>query len=253
MKGRVIVITSGKGGTGKTVTAINLAAALHSLGKDVILVDANLTTPNIGLHLGAPVVPIALNHVLRGKKSIRQAIYEHHSGLKVVPSSLSLNALKGIKPENLAIAIRELKDIAEILLLDSSAGLGKEALVAIQQADEIIVVTNPELPAVADALKTIKIAEKLKKKITGVIVTRKKGKNEMKIREIAYLLEKPIIGIVPEDKNVSNSIMLRDILININPKSKAAKAYKRIAARLIGEKIEEKINFFAKLFGFLKK
>ncbi|MEM1535920.1 MAG: cell division ATPase MinD [Candidatus Pacearchaeota archaeon] len=252
-RGKVIVITSGKGGTGKTVTAINLAASLHALGKDVILVDANLTTPNIGLHLGAPIVPVALNHVLQGKKDITQAIYQHHSGLKIVPSSISIDALKNVKPENLEKAIKRLKDLAEIIILDSSAGLGREALTAIQQADEIFIVTNAEMPAVADALKTIKLAEKLRKKVSGVIVTRKKGKNEMKIKNISYLLEKPIIGIVPEDDSVSEAIMLHDILVNIKPKSKAAKSYKRIAARIIGEKYEEPKSFFASLFSWIKR
>lgn len=252
-KGKVIVITSGKGGTGKTVTAINLAASLHALGKDVILVDANLTTPNIGLHLGAPIVPVSLNHVLQGKKEITQAIYQHHSGLKVVPSSISIDALRNVKPENLEKAIKSLKNLAEIIILDSSAGLGKEALTAIQQADEVLVVTNAEMPAVTDALKTIKLAEKLRKKVSGVIITRRKGKNEMKIKNISYLLEKPIIGIVPEDDSVSEALMLRDILVNIKPKSKAAKSYKRIAARIIGEKYEEPTGFFSKLFSWIKR
>lgn len=86
---KVITITSGKGGVGKTTTAINLAAALNSLGKDVILVDSNLTTPNVGIHLGAPIVPVTLNHVLLGKAKVGDAIYEHSSGTKILPSSLS--------------------------------------------------------------------------------------------------------------------------------------------------------------------
>ncbi|MEM4703056.1 MAG: cell division ATPase MinD [Candidatus Pacearchaeota archaeon] len=252
-RGKVVVLTSGKGGTGKTVTAINLAAALHSMNKDVILVDANLTTPNVNLHLGAPILPVTLNHVLQGRKKIGQAVYEHHSGLKVIPASISIDALKNIKPENLGKVVKELRNAAEIIILDSSAGLGREALMAIQHSDEIIIVTNPEMPAVTDALKAIKIAERMRKKITGVIVTRKKGKNEMKIKNISYLLEKPVIGIVPEDPSVSEAIMLRDILVNIKPKSKAARSYKRIAAKLVGEKIEERKGFFENLFSWMKK
>src|SRR3989338_8055195 len=91
---RVITITSGKGGVGKTTSAINIGAALNYLGKDVIVVDANLTTPNIGLHLGAPIVPVSLNHVLSGKAKISDALYEHESGLKIIPSSLSIKELR---------------------------------------------------------------------------------------------------------------------------------------------------------------
>src|SRR3989304_5349675 len=93
---RIITITSGKGGVGKTTTSINLATALNFFGKEVIIVDANLTTPNVGLHLGAPIVPISLNHVLQGKAKIQDAIYEHESGTKILPSSLSISELRKI-------------------------------------------------------------------------------------------------------------------------------------------------------------
>ena len=93
---KVITITSGKGGVGKSTTAINIGAALNFFGKEVIIVDANLTTPNVGLHLGAPIVPVSLNHVLLGKAEIADAIYEHESGTRIIPSSLSVRELRRI-------------------------------------------------------------------------------------------------------------------------------------------------------------
>ena len=90
---KIIVINSGKGGVGKTTTAINLGAGLNSLSKNVVVVDANLNTPNVGIHLGAPIVPITLNHVLKGKADIEDAVYEHSSGTKIIPSSLSIKEL----------------------------------------------------------------------------------------------------------------------------------------------------------------
>src|SRR3990167_7922052 len=98
---KLITITSGKGGVGKTTTSINLGAALNGFGKEVVIVDANLTTPNIGLHLGAPIVPISLNHVLSGKAKVSEAIYEHESGTKIIPSSLSINELRKINHSKL--------------------------------------------------------------------------------------------------------------------------------------------------------
>ncbi len=92
----IIVITSGKGGVGKTTTAINLAAAINHFKKDVLVIDGNLTTPNVALHLGAAEVPVNLNHVLLGKAAPHEAIYEHNSGIKIMPSSLSIKNWKKI-------------------------------------------------------------------------------------------------------------------------------------------------------------
>jgi len=248
---KIITITSGKGGVGKTTTAINLAAALNSFGKDVIIVDANLTTPNVGLHFGAPIVPVSLNHVLLGKAKISDAIYEHESGTKIVPSSLSVKELRNINHSKLKDIGKKLKRLADIIIYDSAAGLGEEAIAAMEAADELIIVTNPEIPAVTDALKTSKVIEQLGKKITGVIVTRVKGnKNEMPLSNVQDMLELPILGIVPEDPNVPSSVVLKDALIHTHPKSKASKAYRQIAAKLIGiNNYKEKGSFFGNLFG----
>src|SRR3989344_4938157 len=124
---RFIVITSGKGGVGKTTTAVNLAVAMHDFDEDVALVDINLTTPNVGLHLGAPVVPITLNHVLSGKADLVDSIYEHSSGTKVIPSSLSIKELKKLNERDLLTTAKDLRKISDIVILDSAAGLGEEA------------------------------------------------------------------------------------------------------------------------------
>ena len=190
--GKVITVISGKGGVGKTISAINLAASLNKMKKNVVLVDCNFTTPNTALHLGSPIVPVTLNQVLAGRKRVYDAIYQHYSGLKIVASSISLKALKDINPNNLPKAIRDLRRIADLIILDGAAGLGKEALMSIENSDDIVIVTNPEMPAVTDALKTIKLAEQLKKNVLGVIVTRvRKDGKEMKLADISNLLENP--------------------------------------------------------------
>ena len=245
---KLITITSGKGGVGKTTTAINLGAALNQFGKEVIVVDANLTTPNIGLHLGAPIVPVNLNHVLLGKARIADAIYEHESGTKIIPSSLSIKELKRLDHSKLKDVAKKLKKMADYVIFDSAAGLGEEALVSIKVADELIIVTNPEIPAVTDALKTIKLAEDIGKDVKGVIVTRVKGTNsEMSISNIRDMLDIPILGVVPEDKNVKASIKSKDALLHVYPYSKASLAYKRIAAMIANVSYEER-SLLVRLF-----
>lgn len=231
---KIIVITSGKGGVGKTTTALNLGAAMHAFGKDVLIIDGNLSTPNLGVHLGSPEVPINLNHVLSKKADAFEAVYEHDSGLKIMPSSLSIKELEKIKPEKLKEFKKDFRKISDIVLIDCAAGLCSEAKSAIEIADELVVVTNPEMPAITDALKTIKLAEQLKKPIKGVVITRvKKDKIEMQPDVVKEMLEAPILGMIPEDVFVSKSLSQKDSVVNSFPKSKSSRAYKEIAAKLV--------------------
>jgi len=248
---KIIAITSGKGGVGKTTTAINLGAALNAFGKEVIIVDANLTTPNVGLHLGAPIVPVSLNHVLLGKAKLADAIYEHESGTKIIPSSLSVKELRRLNHSKLKEVVRRLRRSADYIILDSAAGLGEEALSAMESSDEMIIVTNPEIPAVTDALKTYKVSEELGKSVRGIIVTRVKGlKTEMPILNIRDMLELPILGVIPEDKNMQSALVMKNAIVHTHPRSKASRAYKQIAAKIIGMNgYKDESSLMEKLFG----
>jgi len=236
---KLITITGGKGGNSKTTTSINLAAALNYFNKSSIVVDANLTTPNVGVYLGMPITPVTLNEVLKEKADIFDSIYLHHSGIKILPSSISLHALKNTSPDNLKKALQKLRGNTDFVIIDSAAGLGKEALSAMEAADELLIVTNPELSAVTDALKTVKLANELKKPIKGVIVTKTNSKNpDLKIETIESLLENKVIAVIPEDRAVKQAIAQKDAVVNSHPDSAAAIYYKKLAASLIGEKYE---------------
>lgn len=247
---RIIAVVSGKGGVGKTTSAINLAVALNKFGRDVVVVDANLTTPNVGLHLGAPIVPVSLYDVLAEHNKIYEAVYAHHSGTKIVPTSLSLQELNEASYENLSSSLKQLKKISDIIICDGAAGLGYDAISLLEAADEVIIITQPELPAVADALKTVKIAESLGKRISGVIVTRvRNSKDEMDLKSIEAMLDTKVLGVVPEDEFVKTALAERDAVVNAFPHSKSARSYKEIAARLIGQKYRE-IGLFSWLLRF---
>lgn len=244
---KVYSIISGKGGTGKTTSTINLAAAFNSLGEDVIVVDSNISTPNIGIHLGAPIVPITLNHLLTGKTETSEAIYRHESGLKILPASLSTQDLGKIKHENLKQVINNLKKFSKYIFLDCSAGIGKETENTILASDEAIIITQPEMPSVTDALKAVKLCEHLEVPVAGVIVTRHRWKkSEMSVENVLEMLEAPALGLIPEDKNMQKALSLKSPIINSHPRSKASKAYKDAARRLLN--LETKESFFSRIF-----
>jgi septum site-determining protein MinD len=235
---KVYAIISGKGGVGKTTTAINIGSSFTKLGQDVIVIDGNLTTPNIGIHLGAPIVPITLNHILNGEAKLEDSIYEHESGTKIIPASLSLKETEKINYKRFPEITRKLKKIGEHIFIDSPAGLGEEAKATINASDEIIIVTNPEIAAVTDALKTIKLAEEMNKPVIGVIITRcQGGKTEMPISNIKEMLEVPILGIIPEDIAIKESQVIKNSVIHTHPKSDASESYMKTSRRLLGEDV----------------
>lgn len=250
---KTIVITSGKGGVGKTTTAINLGAAINYFGEEALVVDANLSTPNVGIHLNSPEVPVNLNHVLLKKATPMEAMYEHESGLKIIPASLSIKELKTLKPEKLKDYKKEFEKLSSYVIVDCAAGLGDEAKSAMELADELVIVTNPEIPAITDALKTIKFAEELKKPVMGVIITRVRRNNyEMQPPAVKDMLEVPILGMIPEDPTVQKCLGIRDAVVHVSPKSNAARAYKEIAAKLIGVNYDSSIDREGAFGRFLK-
>jgi len=246
-------VISGKGGVGKTTTVTNLGLALMKQGENVIIVDANVTTPNLSLHLGIPFYPITIHDVLRGDADPVEAIYTHPTGLKIIPASLKTDDLAETNVEKLYQVMLNLLGRADIIIIDAAAGLGKEALSAIHVADEIIVVTNPELPAVTDALKTVKIAEQFGTPVLGVVLNRYKGlKHEMLVPDVITMLETEIISIIPEDIAVPRSIANKTPVVNHRPTSKSSREFRKLAARVTGSDfIEKEGNWFERLFGWM--
>ena len=226
---RAIAIVSGKGGVGKTATAINLGISLSNLGNSVTIVDANISTPDVALSLGAPIVPTALQHVLSRKAKTQNAIYRHHSGAKILPSSLSFNDSMDISL--LKNVIQDLKKTNDFILIDCGAGINKETRAVMESADECLIITNPEMPALSSALKTIMAAKQLDKKITGIIVT-KTTKNGIGEENIRSLLENDILGNIPYDDGFRDSLMKREALVSLDPNNKASKRYGKIAKKI---------------------
>jgi len=232
---RIIAVASGKGGVGKTTIVSNLAAALSHFKKSVVAIDANLTTANLGLHLGIPLYPVTLNDVLKGRAKVKDALYYHSAGFRIIPGDVSLAELMTPKSAKLIDIFYKLAGEADFVLIDTAAGLGKEAQEAIKAADEIITVTNPEMPAITDALKLSKIAAGFETRNLGVVVNRVKSASyEVPLHRIGEFLELPVIGKVHEDRNVGASIANRQPVVLYRPSSMAAHQIKAIAAGLIG-------------------
>ncbi len=256
---RVICVASGKGGTGKTTLTANIGAALTEFDRRVLVIDANLTTPNLGFHLGVPLYPKTLQDAMRNQAKVEETIFTHPSGLSIIPASISMDDLKNTNPKQLGKVIENLMGGEhDIILVDSAAGLGGETLASLEVSDELLVVSNPQLPSITDALKTIKIAEEQGMHILGVVLNRVKGNpSELSIDEVESILGYPIISSIKEDDLVQEGLAAKTPVVFYKPNSTSSVELKKLAASLAGinyqPPVKEKtINFFSKIFNFLK-
>ncbi len=250
---RVIAVASGKGGTGKTVVTANLGVALAELGKDVTLIDIDLAMANLELVLGMEGMPTTLQDVLAGEAKVEDAIYTGPGGVKVIPAGLSFDRLKSADPDLVKDVVAQLMDKTEFVLIDCPSGLSKITLVGLESAEELLLVVNPDISSVTDALKTKIIAEKLKTQLTGIVVNRwTKSGFEMDRKEIEKILGGEVLAVIPEDPEVKKSVSFGQPVVLRSPDCPASKAIRELAAKIAGveAKIEEKKKGF---FSFLKK
>ncbi len=240
----ILSIVSGKGGVGKTTTAANLGIALQQLGKKVCVVDANITTSNLGLHLGLVHYPVTLHEVLKNRFPILDSLYIHESGVRILPGSLSLDVSKsadigGLK-KNLEILDRKF----DYVIIDSAPGIEKEAMAAVAAADEILIVTNPELPAITDAIKVIELAKKCGKTIKGIVLNKVFSRNfEPLTEEIESVTNVPVLAEIPFDMKVMESVSDKVPAVLSGKNSPAARAFFRLAKRIAGNEFSEKSSF----------
>ena len=252
---RVIGIVSAKGGVGKTTVTANLGAALASeFGRNVVAVDCNLTTSHLGLYLGVYSPSYTLNNVLRNEVSLQKATCEHASGLKVVPASLGIDDLYDIDTNNLRKILKKTFGQADMILLDSSPGLGREALITIQTSDELIFVTTPHIAPIVDITKTRQLAIRMHKKSIGIVLNRVKNQRyELTTEEIEQLTNLPVIATIPEDENAIKSTNSKVPLVSMYPNSLGSRAFFKLAADLVGEKYYHKSGLIERIVNIFKR
>ncbi len=236
---KFLAILCAKGGVGKTTTTINLAGAFSAFGREVIIVDADFTAPNLSIHLGVPNLPRSIHEAMQGTILISDCLYFHPSGLRIIPGSMAYESTKGIKLENFSIILQDLQQKAEIILIDGAPGVSQEAQAVMRAVDYVIAITTPDLAAVSDARKTIKMAQEHDKMVLGIIVNRVRGEeHELPIENIETFLDTKVIGIVPEDAAIRVAYQLNGPVQYVHPDTSIAEAYKKIAAKLLGERYQ---------------
>jgi septum site-determining protein MinD len=244
MKPKILAVASGKGGVGKTFIAVNLGIALTQLNQESIVIDADLNAPKLAIQLGCIDFPVTLDMALRENINPLNLVYFHSSGLRYVPASISLNYIR-TNPKKLSNILSQFK---KLLILDCPPGFGKETRDIIKISTEVLVVTNPDLPSVTDAIKLVELSKRMKKDVIGIVLNRiGHSSKELSIDEVEKACGAKVIATVPEDKWVYRSILEKRPLLSLNPYSKAALEIKKLAAIITG------VEFTPPKFLFVKR
>jgi len=231
-----IGIFSLKGGVGKTTAVISLGSAIASFGKKVLLVDGNISSPNLGLHLEIVEPEFSLQDVLAQKVMPPQAILKMNN-FDILPASI-FNNFK-VNPLLMKEKIKNLKRSYDYIIIDSSPSLNDETLGAMLASDEILVITTPDHPTLSTTLKALKLAKQRGTPISGLILNKVHNKNfEISPEHIEVTLEVPIMAVIPNDINFLKALSNFKPSVEFKPHSEASEEYKKLAATLIGEKYE---------------
>ncbi|XWN32225.1 MAG: septum site-determining protein MinD [Devosia sp.] len=264
---KVLVVTSGKGGVGKTTTTAALGAALAKTGKNVAIVDFDVGLRNLDLVMGAERrVVFDLINVVNGEAKLNQALIRDKriENLSLLPASQTRDK-DALTEEGVATVIGELKEKFDFILCDSPAGIERGATLAMRHADVAIVVTNPEVSSVRDSDRIIGLLDSKTMKAENderiekyLLLTRydpgRAERGEMlKVDDVLEILSIPLLTVVPESQEVLRASNLGMPVTLGSPASAPSKAYSDAARRLMGETVAleiptDKRGLFGKFF-----
>jgi len=240
--GEVIVITSGKGGVGKTTTTANIGAGLSEAGKKVVVIDTDLGLRNLDVVMGLEnLIVYNLVDVIEGHCRLKQALIrdKRYDNLFLLPSAQTKDK-SAISPGQMKKLTSELKEEFDYILLDCPAGIEQGFQNAIAGADRAIVVTTPEVSAIRDADRIIGLLERNHLRNNALIINRirmdmvRRG-DMMSIDDVTEILSIPLIGAIPDDESVVIATNQGNPVVSMN--SSAARAYLNICKRIMGEDV----------------
>lgn len=259
--GEAIVITSGKGGVGKTTTTANIGTSLAMMGKRVAMIDADIGLRNLDVIMGLENrIVYDIVDVVEGYCQLRQALIKdkRFDNLYLLPAAQTKDK-SAVTPKQMRALVEELKNDHEFVIIDCPAGIEQGFRNAIAGADRAVIVCTPEVAAVRDADRIIGLLEAASLRHPQLIVNRVKPSmvrrgDMMQVNDILDILAIDLVGVIPDDEQIIVSSNKGDPAVMIQG-SRAGQAYRNIARRLAGENVpfldlEAPTGFFSRLFKF---
>jgi len=242
---KTIGIIAIKGGVGKTTLRLLIELFLvNHFQKKVLLVDANFSAPNLGLHMDIVSPSKTIHHVLDRKVNIKNAI-QNKFGVDVIPGDYVYN--KPLNYFKLKDKLQSIKKDYDFIILDSSPSLNDELLATMLASDALFVVTTPDYPTLSCSLKAAKLAKQRGKPIAGIIINKiRNPRYELTLKEIEQATDIPVIAKIYDDKHAVKSIFTRIPLSLYSKRSPLAKEIKRLSSSLA--QAEYKPSFISRFF-----
>ena len=257
-RAQVIAVTSGKGGVGKTSTSVNLAIALAAQGKRVVVLDVDLGLANVEVLLGINSA-YNIEHVIDDEKRMDEIVVDGPGGIRIVPGSSGLSKVANLSPKARARVqegLESLQEEADVIILDTMAGIGHNVLSFVAAAEEVLLVTTPEPSAIVDAYAMLKTIHKYRQDAVvrlivnmvanqaqaQAVATKLTGVSQRYLgRNLSYL------GFLPRDPHVSQAVMQSQPFALAYPNAPVTKCLHLLAARLVKHQSEStpaKESFF---------
>lgn len=239
---RVIAVTSGKGGVGKTSVSVNLGVSLASMGKDVMLMDADLGLANADVMMGLHP-RFNLSHVISGERPLDEVLMDGPEGLKLVPAASGLHSMAQLAPAEHAGVIRAFSELnfpLDVLLIDTAAGISDNVIAYTRAAQEVIVVLCDEPASITDAYALIKLLNREYglhrfRVVTNMVSSIQTGRElYRKILQVTdrYLdVALDFMGVIPNDEYLRKAIQRQKSVVDAFPRCKSSLAFKKLAQK----------------------
>lgn len=253
--GEAFLIASGKGGTGKTQTAINLGYCLSKMGHKVALIDADLLSSNTMFNLHIPLDIVKLNDFLKGKAMLHDTGYDFSKNFKILPGDYTASNVKWFKEKMFLPKFNKIVSEFHYTLVDCPPGIMLQPHCLYRATDRMLLVSNAEPPAVSDAAKTAMFAMTRGTKIDGLILNRvgrfSKELEGSRIKQVFSSI--PIVARIPEDKMLPTATAYGRPVSELYPLAPSSRAFRKLAAKMSGSQYQDKLTLREKLKVFLGK
>jgi septum site-determining protein MinD len=228
-----VCLASGKDGVGKSTITANLGIALSRMSINTIVVDGDIEGASFGLILGIDPGTPSIHDCLSGRISCKDAIIEAH-GVKAIVGGITIEQLVDVSVEGFSNIVNELSDMFDIVLVDSPAGLGTDAVTIMSSCQSVILVMTPDINSVTNTLKTLAVAKKVGTTILGGIINRTGGQYDIPSDKISDLLKVKIIAEIREDEKVRQSLSDAVPIYAEDPNSGFSLQINEVVNKLIG-------------------